>query len=168
MEEHWSKQDVKNAKEWTIKTVKLPLIYSKLPLLISKMLLQMLNHQTAHHHTTTPSQRTHLAGDLNQQLASATTSGNVSQAIHQSMKKLCALRQAAAAYRTGLPSSNGSGLWSSTPAPSAESVESEEQKEWCEQVNDLMIIKDKFERYIHLGILKGDEADNSELDLQWR
>lgn len=44
MEEHWSEEDVKNAKEWTIKTVKLPLIYSNFPLLTSEMLLQMLNH----------------------------------------------------------------------------------------------------------------------------
>ena len=65
MEEHWSEEDVKNAKEWTIKMVKLPLIYSKFPLLTSEMLLQMLDHQTTHRHTTTPSQRTHLAGDLN-------------------------------------------------------------------------------------------------------
>lgn len=82
MEEHWSEEGVKNAKEWTINTVKLPLIYSKIPLLASEMLLQMLDHQTAHHHTTTPSQRTHLAGDLNQQPASATTSSNASHAIH--------------------------------------------------------------------------------------
>ena len=107
MEEHWSEEDVKNAKEWMINTVKLPLIYSKIPLLASEMLLQMLNHQTAHHHTTTPSQRTHLAGDLNQQPASATTSSNASHAIHRGMKKLCALRQATAAHRTVSPSSNG-------------------------------------------------------------
>ena len=110
MEEHWSEEDVKNAKEWTIKTVKLRLIYSKIPLLTSEMLLQMLDHRTAHHHTTTPSQRTHLAGDLNQQPASATTSSNASHAIHRGMKKLRALRQAAAAHRTVSPSSNGWGL----------------------------------------------------------
>lgn len=167
MEEHWSDEDVKNAKEWTIKTVRLPLIYSKLPLLISKILLQMLDHRTAHRHTTTPSQRTHLAGDLNQQPASATASGNAGQAIHRGMKKLRALRQAAAAHRTGSPSSNGSGSRSSTPAPSAEPIESEEEKERREQVNDLSIVKDEFEGYIRLGILKGAEADDLDLDLHW-
>ena len=74
MEEHWSEEDVKNAKEWTIKMVKWPLIHSKFPSLTSVMLLQMLDHLTTHHHTTTPFQRTHLSGDLNQQPASATTS----------------------------------------------------------------------------------------------
>ena len=167
MEEHWSEEDVKNAKEWTIKMVKLPLIYSKIPLLTSEMLLQMLDHRTAHCHTTTPSQRTHLAGDLNQQPTSATMSSNASHAIHQGMKKLCALRQAAAAHRTVSPSSNGWGLRSSTPAPSAKPVESEEEKEWHEQVNDLMIVKDEFERYIRLGVLEEAEADNLDLDLHW-
>lgn len=167
MEEHWSEEDVKNAKEWTIKMVKLPLIYSKFPLLTSEMLLQMLDHQTTHRHTTTPSQRTHLAGDLNQQLASATMSSNASYAIHQGMKKLRALRQATAAHRTVSPSSNSWGLRSSTPAPSAKPVESEEEKERHEQVNDLMIVKNEFERYIHLSVLEEAEADNLDLDLHW-
>ena len=167
MEEHWSEEDVKNAKEWSIKIVRLPLIYSKLSLLINKILLQMHNHQTTHRHTTTPSQRTHLAGDLNQQPASATASSNVGQAIHRGMKKLCALRQAAAVHRTGSPSSNSSGSWSSTPAPSAEPIKSEEEKEWHEQVNNLTIVKDGSERYIPLSILKGAEADNLDLDLHW-
>lgn len=83
------------------------------------------------------------------------------------MKKLHALRQAAAAHRTVSPSSNGWGLQSSTPAPSAEPVESKEDKEWREQVNDLMIVKDEFERYIRLGVLKEAEADNLDLDLHW-
>ena len=66
-----------------------------------------------------------------------------------------------------LPSSNGSELWSSTPALSAEPIKSEGEKEQCKLANDLVIIKDKFERYIHLGVLDGDEADHLDLNLHW-
>ena len=70
--------------------------------------------------------------------------------------------------KTDLSSRNCLGLQSSTPAPSAKPIESAEEEELCEQVNDLMIIKDKFERYIHLGILKGAKPDNLDLDLYER
>ena len=95
MEEHWSQEEVKNAKEWTIQAVKSYLIYSELSVLICKILLQMLDHWTTHHHAMTLFQWTNLACNLSQQLAPATASGNTSQAIHQGMTKLCALRQAA-------------------------------------------------------------------------
>ena len=142
------------------------MIHSELFVLINEIHIQMLDHRTAHCRAMTLSQCTHFASNSCQQQAPATTSGNASQAIHRGMTKLHALRQAATTSRTGLPSSNGSESRSSTPALSAEPVESEGEKEQREQANDLVIVKDEFERYIRLGVLDA-EADNLDLDLHW-
>ena len=84
-----------------------------------------------------------------------------------------ALRQAtakSAAQRTGLPSSTESDSQhsrSSTPVLPIEPAISEEEKERVERAKDLVIVTDKFGRYIHTGVLQGDKADNLDLDLYW-
>ena len=131
--------------------------------LLISVFLQMLEHWIAHRRAMTSTQQIHSA----KQPSLANVSSNASQAIDQGITKLHALRQSAAAHRMGSPSSNSLKSQSSTPTPSAEPIKSEEEKEWYEQENDLVIIKDKFEKYICHRVLEGAKANVLNLDLHW-
>ena len=171
MEKHWSVQEVKNAKEWTIQTVSSYSNEDRSTILTN---YAILTDAWAPHCSPSSNKPKAINRCCKHELVSVCNCKRKWSTINPSRNLEVA--SAEASHCQICCSKNRitikhwirfSTFTVSTSVPPIEPAISKEEKERVERAKDLVIVTDEFERYICTGVLQSDKADNLDLDLHW-